>query len=909
MYKKSAILLLALLLPIVALLAALLISPNWFSGVASHSVHRFTGFELQIASLQTRRDPLRLEIHGLRLLNPEWPEPLLASVDQLSLQLIDLPLRQRPFWAVAGEGIELRLAQDEAGHINWLSSQLAAGSDNGVAAPSTQDSAPAMLPADFSFEHIRLQRLGLIWHRGEQQTRVAIPNLDIRRTAEQNSRGEFDLHIDEEVFRIGADLQLAEAGSAALSYRIDLSHPELRLASAGLLSLQPNLAGTALSLQTELDSLAPFSRLLQLELPALQGLALQTQLQVNEHIELRELLLRANGNELRGSADLQPQRGQFSAELNAKSLDLDALLAAFSTSNDTDGKPGTDTDTNTDKTTGNNSAPAAEAELDWAVLQQYGGRLALTAEQLKVAGWQADGLTLQLHAGEELRLSLRSEQLASADAGMSWPQLDVAARVQPLQTRTQGADLDFDLNIHARQVLQAEASGRANINGLGGTQVALSARSTRTAPLWQALGLPWTEAGALELRGKLQTSDTQLEPQLEIKLGQQQLRSELRYLLGERPQLRGRIDGERLSLGFLQAPAAPEAAAATAKKTTSPAAKASRLLSTEPIDFAPLQSLDADIQLNLAGVDTGFNQLTSLQLAPKLRNGRLQLQGGRAEFASGTATLDLNLNSRAKLPELALALQLDSSDFGALGLERAANISGGNGSANITLNSRGRSAQALGAALNGNIDLQVADMVLNNASLDLIGSDLFSETFQALNPFAKQDPNTHFECIAVHVDVRNGLLSSDQQLSVETSKMKIIGTGEVNLHDESLSLSFTPIARKGLGVNLGDVVKLVRVGGTLAAPRLVADAGGVASAALSTGAAVYTGGLSILAEKLIQRAVHNGSACNPDAAPVEYDIPLLPSEAPPPEGSGSPGPGDSKPNRDAAEDGDRANAP
>jgi len=161
---------------------------------------------------------------------------------------------------------------------------------------------------------------------------------------------------------------------------------------------------------------------------------------------------------------------------------------------------------------------------------------------------------------------------------------------------------------------------------------------------------------------------------------------------------------------------------------------------------------------------------------------------------------------------------------------------------------------------------------MDNNKVNLIGSDIFSELFDKLNPFAKSDPTTQLECVALYFEVDNGLMIGDRTLHVETSKMKIIGKGEINLGKERLSMNFTPIARKGLGVNFSQVVKLVKLYGPIQSPRIGVDAGGLLTSALSTGAAMATGGASLIAQNLLERAANSGSACDPNKK-LELELP------------------------------------
>jgi hypothetical protein len=73
----------------------------------------------------------------------------------------------------------------------------------------------------------------------------------------------------------------------------------------------------------------------------------------------------------------------------------------------------------------------------------------------------------------------------------------------------------------------------------------------------------------------------------------------------------------------------------------------------------------------------------------------------------------------------------------------------------------------------------------------------------------------------------------------------------INLQSEKLSLQFETTPRKGFTISAGEILNpYVKVVGTLAKPTLAVDEQGVL---ISGGAAVATGGLSILAKAAWQR--------------------------------------------------------
>ena len=89
--------------------------------------------------------------------------------------------------------------------------------------------------------------------------------------------------------------------------------------------------------------------------------------------------------------------------------------------------------------------------------------------------------------------------------------------------------------------------------------------------------------------------------------------------------------------------------------------------------------------------------------------------------------------------------------------------------------------------------------------------------------------------------------------------MNIISRGRVDLHTEKLDLNFQTAARTGIGISAGEFINpFVRVRGTLSDPRLSMDRAGTA---VTGGAAVLTGGLSLLAQATWRRVFRSSDPC------------------------------------------------
>jgi hypothetical protein len=157
--------------------------------------------------------------------------------------------------------------------------------------------------------------------------------------------------------------------------------------------------------------------------------------------------------------------------------------------------------------------------------------------------------------------------------------------------------------------------------------------------------------------------------------------------------------------------------------------------------------------------------------------------------------------------------------------------------------------RALMASANGDVRIVVGPGRIKNRAID-VGADV-TELLNALNPTRSQDPYTQVKCAVLRFPVHNGIAKIDNGLALETNKVRLIGGGTVNLRNETLELGFRPEAASGLGVGAGNLAQFAKVEGTLANPRIGLDMAGAASTAAVAGAAIATGGLTLLAGGLL----------------------------------------------------------
>lgn len=333
-----------------------------------------------------------------------------------------------------------------------------------------------------------------------------------------------------------------------------------------------------------------------------------------------------------------------------------------------------------------------------------------------------------------------------------------------------------------------------------------------------------------------------------IKIGRSDLAGEGSLRLGApRPRIHATFRAERLDLTeFIPAPA--------------PAPRGSRLFSRTPLALSALTKFDLAGSVKVAAFKTHGLALEQIDARADLTAGTFKLAPMSANFAGGKLDLALDLIT-GRTPRVEIDLRgLDIvpaklPQFAGKGV-----IERGLTDFQFTLAGTGDSIAELMGNGNGRLLMKVGSALLPNAA-NTAGTGLLLGTLNGLNPLASKDKSTKLECAVLNFDIHNGLASSEHGLALRTDKLNVLGGGNIDLKTERIDLGAKPKPREGIGVNLAALGDFVRLGGTLSAPTPVTDTAGAATAGIKVGAALATGGLSLLAEGLFDRATSDDDVC------------------------------------------------
>jgi uncharacterized protein involved in outer membrane biogenesis len=284
-----------------------------------------------------------------------------------------------------------------------------------------------------------------------------------------------------------------------------------------------------------------------------------------------------------------------------------------------------------------------------------------------------------------------------------------------------------------------------------------------------------------------------------------------------------------------------------------------RLFSTEPLFMETRPPGDARLGLRATEVRTHKATVANLSADVMLTERQLQLHLLNASVAGGEVEGIITVAPAPQAPHVDIDLHARGILPAQLPQFRGKQISGAPTDLDINVAGTGRSIAAVMGSGNGRILVRVGPGRMPN---NLASADLLFETVRLLNPLSTHDPHTAIECVVLNFGVHDGIASTRNGVAVRTDKLTVLGGGVVNLKNERLDIGVQPKPREGTGLNVaalgGD---LVRIGGTLSKPVPVADAETVAVAGVKLGAAVATGGLSLLAEGLYDRATAEEDVC------------------------------------------------
>jgi uncharacterized protein involved in outer membrane biogenesis len=357
----------------------------------------------------------------------------------------------------------------------------------------------------------------------------------------------------------------------------------------------------------------------------------------------------------------------------------------------------------------------------------------------------------------------------------------------------------------------------------------------------------------------MQDNTIALDP-LELGVGKGKVTGQLTVTTGKpRPKLVFKFAAPTLALAELALPA-KGATPAVAKA----APKSRFIFSEDPIDLSALKAVDAsgDVAVDALVLADG-RKLDHVHVQLAIANGVLDAPVVQAGIFGGKVSARVKLDANRE-KDAALSLHVDASglDLQAILAESGSKreIRGGKTSVNADIAAHGGSLHQWAGSASGTATAIVGPTSMGHPTDN--SDAAFNKLAEAVNPFRKVDPSTEVQCAVIRLPLANGISKVDRSIGIETNKIGATASGTLDFRNETLDLSIKPQLRKGITLNIDQFASLVRFHGPFNAPTVGVDAKATAATVATLGAAVATGGTSLLGQALFKGATADtGAPC------------------------------------------------
>ncbi len=392
-----------------------------------------------------------------------------------------------------------------------------------------------------------------------------------------------------------------------------------------------------------------------------------------------------------------------------------------------------------------------------------------------------------------------------------------------------------------------------------GTDLDVQASGPGTALIGELAGVPDLPDKPFAFKGEFSGTPEKFEARdFSLSFGPSDLQGSFTVDITGKPDIRARLTSDTVDLSQLHKRL--EESKSESEVAAEPVTDAERTLvfSDEPFDLATLEKVDGDISLRIRNLVLTAMKFHNLEVDLELYDGRLEI-GRMAATGQNQGRMDGNLiletvaggyRLGAEMSMRQIRLDIEDSEV-ARTEQPPIDI-------DIDLEAVGASPHELASSANGAVQLVIGKGVMDSGVLDLVTADILLTLLNAFNPFSKTDPTTELQCGVALLSIEEGVAKLEP-MAFQSDKMTLLGDGKVDLDTEKLNLEWITKPRKGIGISASMITNpYIKLGGTLANPSIDLKP---LEAVTSTGVAVATMGLSLVAKGMFDRVTAEKKVC------------------------------------------------
>jgi uncharacterized protein involved in outer membrane biogenesis len=354
------------------------------------------------------------------------------------------------------------------------------------------------------------------------------------------------------------------------------------------------------------------------------------------------------------------------------------------------------------------------------------------------------------------------------------------------------------------------------------------------------------------------TDDTMAMDDFKGTFGDSDITGDFSLRYGDVPAVQIGFRSDRLNL----APYLPDATEEVEPQVepNASAVKRDRVIPDVAIPVEALRKYVASVDVRVTEINLPHRSLNNFVLSGALEDGALLVKEFGFESAHG-ATLAGEFDMRAvdSGVELLLAVQGTGLRVGLPAQTEEEFSALPKYDFDTTMHGSGATVRELAGSLDGYVRLVIGQGRVKASAVAFLAGDILSQVVTTVNPFAKTDPYSNFECGAFLLRSDGGVITGRPGIVTQSDRLRVFANTDVDLNTEKIDVTFNTVPRKGLGISFGDLINpYTKLGGTLANPVLTLNPEG---AMIEGGAAIATAGISILAKSVKDRFLSAKDPC------------------------------------------------
>ena len=426
------------------------------------------------------------------------------------------------------------------------------------------------------------------------------------------------------------------------------------------------------------------------------------------------------------------------------------------------------------------------------------------------------------HAQQTMTLQARLGDLSQLGAAGAATDGDIAARWQSGQLTLNGR---LPLAMNGSEAAATVAMEAQSVDGL------MRFLDINPAhPLQAPLSVHATLKGDA---GKLAVSG------LRVRLGQTEASGELHL---QRKDERIQVDGALSSPDIDWAVLTREAG-----RPPPPPIPRDELFRHHPLAWAGIDALDGidaalKVKVQKLKLRSGV-LLTDVAATVDSHDDTVDLPAFSMQLLGGKASGSLKLRGTKRSAQLKITASGVRLDRFMVERGRKVTVDGGAMQINANVEGRGESLREMAASLNGMATIRGGATLVRSEKAGEVESMLTS--MQALLS-EKDAPQIRLACFAGTLPFSNGV-AGKTVVGARSEASKLLTSGSIDLKRQSVDLHGRVRARSGISLGIAALTGDVSISGPLRKPKMALDPVGTPSALARLGAAVVTGGLSLLA--------------------------------------------------------------